>query len=112
MARKFVNDVYRLTKDFPKDEVFGLIIQMKRAAVSIVSNIAEGSDRKSDPDFIRFLRMAITSLNEVVSCLYIAVDQKYISQQQFDIMYEKANDLAAKLNALVASLRTSTSGRP
>lgn len=105
LARGFAVDIYRITKKFPKDELFGLISQIRRAATSIILNIAEGSDRKSDAEFIRFLRMALTSREEVVSVLYISLDQSFISKQEFDILYEEANRLALKLNALINKLR-------
>lgn len=104
LARKFVVEIYRVTRKFPKDELFGLVSQLRRAAISILLNIAEGSDRKSDVDFRRFLRMALTSLEEVISGLYIVLDQNFINRDEFDKLYEKANELAAKLNALINSL--------
>ncbi|OGZ34275.1 MAG: hypothetical protein A2Y98_00210 [Candidatus Portnoybacteria bacterium RBG_19FT_COMBO_36_7] len=104
MTRKFVVETYKITRKFPKDELFGLISQLRRAATSILLNIAEGSDRKSDMEFKRFLRMSLTSLEEVISGLYISIDQKFISKIEFDKLYEKANELAAKLNALIKSL--------
>ncbi len=104
LAREFVGVIYKITRKFPKDELFGLISQLRRAAISIILNIAEGSDRKSDMEFKRFLRMALTSLEEVISGLYIALDQNFISQDEFNKLYEKANELAAKLNALINSL--------
>lgn len=104
-ARKFASKIYQATVNFPKIEKFGLIDQLRRAAVSIALNIAEGSDRKSDLDFKRYLRMSITSCEEVVTALYIALDQGYIKQKDFDIIYDDANQLVAKLNALIRSLR-------
>jgi len=104
-ARNFIGDIYKLTSTFPKSETFGLIDQLRRAAVSIALNIAEGSDRKSDKEFKRFLRMAMTSLAEVITALYIAHDQKYITQKEFDTIYVSANKLAARINALINSLK-------
>lgn len=104
LTRIFVVEIYKITRRFPKDELFGLIGQLRRAATSILLNIAEGSDRKSDTEFRRFLRMALTSLEEVISGLYISIDQNFINKEEFDKLYEKANELAAKLNALVRSL--------
>ena len=104
-ARKFANYIYTLTKGFPKDERFGLVDQLRRAAVSIALNIAEGSDRRSDVDFRRFLRLAMGSLEESVTALYISMDQGYISKQKFDTLYEEANILAAKINKLISNLK-------
>lgn len=103
-ARRFVNEVYRVTRLFPKEERFGLTDQLRRAAVSIALNIAEGSDRKSDLEFKRFLRMAIGSCEEVVTALYIAIDQKYLGKGNFDSLYQDANYLVARINALIKSL--------
>ena len=104
-ARKFVGLIYEVTKRFPKEEQFGLTNQLRRAAVSVALNIAEGSDRKSDIEFKRFLRMAIGSLEEVVTGLYIALDQQFIDKEKFDILYSEANHLVAKLNALMKGLK-------
>ena len=104
LARQFVNLIYTVTKDFPKDEMFGLISQMRRAALSILLNITEGSDRKSDIEFIRFLRIAYTSMEEVIAASFIALDQKYISQNRFNFIYNSSNILGKKMNALIKSL--------
>lgn len=103
-ALKFVSHVYAVTKGFPTHEMFGLVNQLRRAAVSIPLNIAEGSDRKSDIEFRRYLRMAITSVEEIVTALYIALDQKYLTQAEFDSLYQEAHMIVAKLNALIKSL--------
>lgn len=84
--------------------------QLRRAAVSVALNITEGSDRKSDIEFKRYLRMAITSIEEVVTALFIALDQKYISQTDFDKLYEEAHMIVAKLNALIRSLSKAVVG--
>lgn len=102
-ARKFVNKIYKVTKNFPSEERFGLVDQIRRAALSIILNIAEGSDRKSDKDFARFLRTSITSVEEVVSALYIALDQGYLKQLAFDELYTDSNQLVARINALIKS---------
>ncbi len=105
LAREFVVEIYKITRKFPKDEIFGLTSQLRRAATSILLNIAEGSDRKSDIEFRRFLRMAITSLEEVISGLYVALDQDFINKKEFDIIYQNGNYLVSKLNALINSLK-------
>ena len=82
-ARELTGAIYRLTRsgDFSRD--FGLRDQIRRASVSIMANIAEGFGRRSNPDFIRFLRIAYSSALEVQSHLYVALDLGYIDQQQF-----------------------------
>lgn len=79
-ARKFVKRIYLVSSKFPKEERFCLIDQIRRAVVSIVLNIAEGSDRKSDIEFRRFLRISITPVEEVVTILYLSLDLEYINQ--------------------------------
>lgn len=104
-SRKFTNDFYDVTKTFPKEEKFSLVDQLRRASLSITLNIAEGSDRKSDLEFIRFLRMAISSCEEVVTGLYISLDQAYLKKEKFDMLYKEANILVARINALINKLK-------
>lgn len=103
-ARKLVKKVYILTSKFPVQERYGLTDQIRRAVISIVLNITEGSDRKSDVEFKRFLRMAITSAEEVVTGFYLAIDLEYIPQNEFDEIYKDINNLVARINSLVRSL--------
>ena len=79
-SRVLVKKIYELTEEFPSDEKFGLISQMRRAAVSIVSNIAEGSGKESDKDFCRFLEVAYSSSFELETQLILAVDLTFIKQ--------------------------------
>lgn len=104
-ARKFANGVYSVTKSFPKEERYSLVDQLRRASVSVLLNIAEGSDRRSDLDFRRFLRLAMGSLEETVTGLYMSLDQRYLNKRKFDILYEEANFLAAKINKLIGKLK-------
>ena len=92
-ARKFTNEIYNLTKKFPSREMYGLNSQITKAAVSIMSNIAEGFDRFSSREFIRFLVIARGSISEVQNDLYIALDLKYISQNEFQLAYDNAKNL-------------------
>lgn len=103
-AREFVSLVYSITSPFPSSERFGLMDQIRRAAVSIALNIAEGSTRGSDPDFRRFLKMAQGSVNELVTGFYIAIDQKFISETEFRSVYDFSLKINAKLNALIKSV--------
>lgn len=104
-SRKLVKKIYLLTKKFPNEEKFSLIDQIRRAVISISLNISEGSDRKSDLEFKRFLRMAITSAEEIVTGLYIALDLEYINQEEFEEVYQDLNLIVARLNALIKSLK-------
>lgn len=103
-AREFVSLVYEVTANFPAQEQFGLVNQIRRAAVSIALNIAEGSTKGSDADFRRFLKMAQGSTNEVVTGFYIALDLNFVKQKEFDQVYEFAQKINAKLNALIKSV--------
>jgi four helix bundle protein len=89
-ARKFSVEVYKITSMFPSVEKFSIIDQIRRAVVSVALNIAERSDRKSDKEFKRFLRVAIGSLDEVITGLFISLDLRYLSQREFDKLYEDA----------------------
>ena len=92
-SRKFVKDIYILTNQLPKDELFVLSSQMRRAAISIPSNIAEGAGRESDKDFSRFLDIANGSAFELESQIYIACDLEYYSVEQMDIYLEKVQEI-------------------
>ncbi len=99
-ARKFVYEIKRVAREkFPKYELFSLTSQLCRASDSIILNIAEGSDRGTDKDFAHFLNLSHTSLNEVVACLDIALDNNYFTQEDHLIYLNKAADLANQLTA-------------
>ena len=108
-AREFISLIYTMTTEFPTSEQFGLTSQIRRAAVSIALNIAEGSAKGSDADFKRFLKMAQGSLHETVTGFYIALDQKFVSQKQFDEIYDFALKVDAKLHAFLKALGTKRS---
>ncbi len=96
--------VYAATRAFPDHERFGLTSQMRRASVSISSNIAEGTGRSSDKDFVRFIEIAYGSLMEVVSQTQVAYRQSFLQEHDRDAMYKKAEELARMLSGLRASL--------
>ena len=103
-ARLVVKEVYLLSGTFPQDERFGLISQVRRAAISVVLNIAEGSGRQTRKDQAFFYRVAFSSLLEVLSALIIAVDLSYIAMRQLlevRILIERVSN---QLNALQKSL--------
>lgn len=88
-TRELVNEVYLCSQHFPKDEIFGLVPQIRRAAVSSLSNIAEGCGRGSSNDLIRFLYIAQGSMYEVETQLIVARDQSYIVESDFNRLMEK-----------------------
>lgn len=79
-AMKLAKEVYAITKSFPKEEIFGITSQMRRAAVSIPSNIAEGAARSGSKEFIQFLYIALGSLSELETQFLLAMDLGYIKQ--------------------------------
>ena len=79
-----VREIYRITKTFPNDERFGLVGQLRRAAVSVPSNIAEGYSRNSTQDYVRFLRMATGSLYEIQTQLEISFEENFFTKQDYE----------------------------
>jgi four helix bundle protein len=106
-ARILVNDVYKLTKRTAFWKDFGLRDQIQRAAVSAMTNIAEGFGRYSGKEFIRFLDYTQSSCEEVKSLLYVAYDQKYITEDDLKEGYKKASDVRNLSLALIKYLRKS-----
>jgi len=103
-AIDFVDIVYDLTRNFPADERFGLTNQMRRAAVSISSNIAEGSARNSRADYARFLEIATGSLFEVVSQSFKGQRQGFLSKANFERLYSAADEQGKMLSGLRRSV--------
>jgi four helix bundle protein len=103
-AIAFVDLVYSLTRTFPSDERFGLTNQMRRAAVSISSNLAEGTSRSSRNDFARFVEIATGSLFEVISQAYIGRNQGFLQKTDFAKLYEAADEQSRMLSGLRRSL--------
>ena len=98
-------DVSELTKTFPKDELFVLSSQIKRAADSVSLNIAEGSTGQSNPEFNKFLGYAVRSNIEVVGCLYLAKRRNLIPDNIFLKLYQQCEEILAMLNGLRNSLK-------
>ena len=100
-SRKLSNEIYTVSKKFPKEEIYGLTNQIRRAAVSISSNIAEGCGRQTAKDTINFLHISRGSLYEVETQCFIAFDQGYISQAEFDQLFESIQSLKRLLNGFI-----------
>jgi four helix bundle protein len=106
-ARQLANQVHNLCEHaaFAKD--FRLRAQIEDAAGSVMHNIAEGFDAGSNPEFIRFLKMSRRSASEVQSELYLALDRKYISEDELKIAYDLATETKRLINGMIAYLRRS-----
>jgi four helix bundle protein len=102
-ARILVKRIYEITDKFPDKERFGLVSQMQRAAVSVVSNLAEGVSRNSAKEQNRFIEIAYGSLMEVYCQLFISVDLQYVNSDQFISLKIEIDKVATKLNALSKS---------
>ena len=100
LSRRLVEKVYRLTKGFPSEELYGLASQLKRAVISVASNIAEGSARKNKRDQGHFYQIAYSSLMEVACQLIIAVDLKILEEDEHQLIKQEIKELSNKLNAL------------
>jgi len=100
-AMDFVFDIYKLTSNFPSDEKFGLISQMRRSSVSIPSNIAEGAARNSTKDYVRFLYISLGSLSELETQIIIASKLDYMDNP----LEEKIIEIRKMLTALIKSLK-------
>lgn len=110
-ARELVKSVYTITKQAEFSRDFALHDQIRRALISVMSNIAEGFGTGSDAEFVRFLGYARRSVSEAQSQLYVALDQHYISSEQFDDLYIKANTTERQINALIGYLARSKQKR-
>lgn len=116
LARALTNAIYDVATvgEFARD--FGLKDQITRAAGSSMHNIAEGFDSGTNPEFVKFLRYAQRSCTEVKSQLYLALDRRYITQTQFDQIYQQADKTHAKIGGFIRYLLTSElakkQGRP
>ena len=106
-AMALVTEIYRATESFPSREMYGLASQVRRAAVSVASNIAEGKGRLSRKEFAQFLANARGSLCEVQTQLEIGRNLGYLAPESFDALEEKARETGRVINGLLRSLRGS-----
>ena len=103
-ALDFSKQIYKVSKRFPRDELFGLTSQFRRAALSIALNIAEGSGL-TKVEFKNFLRRARASVHECVPILVMALDNTYISKEEHDGFYQTCQKLAKSISALIKSMK-------
>lgn len=108
-ARKIVLLIYKVTADFPKSEMFGLVNQMRRAVISITSNIAEGFSRQSYKEKLQFYSIACGSLTEIQNQLIASLDIEFIDKKTFDNIYEQTEKTHKIINGLIKYLRLKNS---
>lgn len=104
-GRVLVKEIYQATHTFPKDELFGIVSQMRRAAVSIPTNIAEGCGRNSDKELGRFLDIANGSAFELETLVILSLDLEYLSQNKFEEFDAKLNEVQKMIFGLKQSLK-------
>jgi len=110
-AMRLVTQVYAVTEDFPRQEQFGLISQIRRSAVSVPSNIAEGKCRTSQKEFLRHLDIAYASLAELETQLEIAMSLKFISENKLDNLIEATSEIAQMPNGLRVAIESKAAAR-
>ena len=99
-----VTEIYKISKGFPKDEAYGLTSQIRRCAISIPSNIAEGYGRNSTNEYLHFLRIATGSLYELQTQLEISMNLNYLKRENFDELYESSREIERMLSSLTGKL--------
>ena len=100
-----VTEIYRKSQRFPTQEQYGLTSQIRRAAVSIPSNIAEGFGRQSTGDYIRFLNIAVGSLFEVQTQIEIAFNLSFITESDFTVIFENTREIDRMISSLIQKLK-------
>lgn len=103
LSRELVSDVYRVSADFPKSELYGLTNQIRRSAVSIPSNIAEGSARQGNKEFIHFLYVGLGSLAELETQLFLVIDLNYLKEDKK--LFKKLERIRMMLLGLIRSIK-------
>ena len=104
-GKEIAIEIYKISNKFPMEEKYGISSQMQRAAVSVPSNIAEGSGRQYNKEFIQFLNLSKGSLYELMTQLEIVYELNYINESDFKGINEKCIILAKRINAMIKSLK-------
>ena len=104
-ARVLNKEIYQITQAFPDDERFGLISQLRRASISVMSNVSEGSGRKTAKDFGHFITMSYGSALEIENLLIASLDLGYLSNETFKTLEDKINEVQRMLNGLANSIK-------
>lgn len=101
----FIEEIYKVTNKFPSKELYALTSQLRRAAISVALNIAEGSGTGSDKEFSRFLSIALRSIYELMCGMEIAVRLNYCPQEESDSIFESSDELAAMITSFKKKLK-------
>ena len=104
LGRKFRRKIYEISRKFPKEEIYCLVQQIRRAAISITANIAEGYGRYHYQENIQFCRISRGSINEVLDHLYTALDEKYVFNKEFQQLYSQGREVEKVLNGYIGYL--------
>lgn len=104
-AMTHTTNIYFSTKNFPKEEVFGLTSQIRRSAVSIPSNIAEGFGRDSNKEYLRFLNISMASLFELQTQIEIAKNIEYLKEEEFNKIYEDSREIERMLVSFIKKIK-------
>ncbi|MGB9613530.1 MAG: four helix bundle protein [Candidatus Margulisiibacteriota bacterium] len=104
-------EVYKATRDFPRSELYGMVLQLRRAAVSIPSNLAEGHTRQHTGEFIQFIYTALGSSSELETHLMISLELKYLKENEFENLSKRLIEIRKMLNGLINSLREKIRGK-
>lgn len=107
-AHQLVLDVYKVARCLPREEMYGLTSQLRRSCVSVAANIAEGCGRRGDPDFARFLQIAMGSAKETQYCLLLARDLGFVCGDDHDRLSKGAIDVQRMLSSLLSRLRATS----
>ena len=102
---EMVTSIYLMTQSFPKEEMFGLVSQLRRASVSVPSNIAEGYARGTDKEKLHFLRISSGSMSEVETQLILGLNLGYIDQEKYNELSETVTSVWKQLNSLISSIK-------
>jgi four helix bundle protein len=107
LGHEIVLDIYQITQNFPTHEIYGITNQLRRASVSIPTNISEGCGRNSDAEFSRFIHIALGSASEVEYLIQLSLDLKYLKENSYQELNDKISLIKKKLYHLNKSLQTS-----
>lgn len=105
LSRRFCFDIYKTTSSFPETERFGITNQLRRASVSVPSNIAEGSSKKSKQDFSRFLEIAIGSMYEIETQLLISNDLDFLQKEEMDKLLQNLDSIVKMTSKFKSTLK-------